>query len=438
MHGVQTAFVVGPANEEIYIDKHARVKVQFHWDREGQRNESSSCWVRVSQAWGGNNFGGMAVPRIGQEVIVEFEEGDPDRPIVNGRVYNAGAMPYGSKAGQPELARVQEKRQQAATQTKAVIAPPSRAGGGGGGGAPASAAIPILTSVISAVAGAAIAPLLAKLGKTFIPKSANPAQPIIPSGMMTTIKSNSLGGSGGSNEITLNDIPGGESLFIKAERDMIVSVNHDYTTTVDHDMVVDITGDRHTMIKGKDTLNVSKESQTTVGGRYSLTVSKSAVIKIKAVEQHNVGGNYELTVGRDAVTTVKKDAKTNITGNESTEVAKDSSFRVGGNRTVEVLKDRTTTIKGDDKLTVEKTETVEVTDKIKVTGKKTIEVEAADEIVLKCGPASITLKKNGDVMIKGTNITISASASLEEKGATVTTTASGAHTLKGMPISLNP
>ena len=99
IHGVQTAFVVGPAGEEIFIDKHARVKLHFQWDREGKRDENSSCWVRVSQAWAGGSFGGVSHPRIGQEVIVEFEEGDPDRPIVTGRVYNAANMPHNSNAG---------------------------------------------------------------------------------------------------------------------------------------------------------------------------------------------------------------------------------------------------------------------------------------------------------------------------------------------------
>jgi hypothetical protein len=85
--------VVGPAGEKIYCDKYGRVKVQFHWDRLGKKNEASSCWVRVSQNWGGAKWGGMFIPHVGQEVIVEFEEGDPDRPLVTGRVYNAEIMP---------------------------------------------------------------------------------------------------------------------------------------------------------------------------------------------------------------------------------------------------------------------------------------------------------------------------------------------------------
>jgi len=93
MHGAQTAVVVGPKGEEIHTDAYGRVKVQFHWDRYGKADENSSCWVRVSQPLAGKSWGMVALPRIGQEVIVDFLEGDPDRPIVTGRVYNAAAMP---------------------------------------------------------------------------------------------------------------------------------------------------------------------------------------------------------------------------------------------------------------------------------------------------------------------------------------------------------
>jgi type VI secretion system secreted protein VgrG len=93
VQGPQPALVVGKAGEEIWVDKYGRVIVQFYWDRLGQKNENSSCWVRVSQPWAGGNWGAMWIPRIGQEVLVSFLEGDPDRPIITGRVYNADQMP---------------------------------------------------------------------------------------------------------------------------------------------------------------------------------------------------------------------------------------------------------------------------------------------------------------------------------------------------------
>jgi type VI secretion system secreted protein VgrG len=87
--GSQTALVVGPSGEEIWTDKHGRIKVQFHWDRVGVKDENSSCWVRVSQSWAGLGWGSLFLPRIGQEVVVSHVDGDPDRPIVTGCVYNA-------------------------------------------------------------------------------------------------------------------------------------------------------------------------------------------------------------------------------------------------------------------------------------------------------------------------------------------------------------
>jgi len=93
IQGTQTAMVVGKSGEEIDTDKYGRVKVQFPWDREGKKDENSSCWVRVAQVWAGKSWGAVHIPRIGQEVLVDFLEGDPDRPIITGRVYNGESMP---------------------------------------------------------------------------------------------------------------------------------------------------------------------------------------------------------------------------------------------------------------------------------------------------------------------------------------------------------
>lgn len=93
VQGIQTAMVVGPQGNEIYTDEYGRIRVQFHWDRDGKNDETSSCWIRVAQTWAGKNWGAIMTPRIGQEVIVEFLEGDPDRPIVTGCVYNGNFKP---------------------------------------------------------------------------------------------------------------------------------------------------------------------------------------------------------------------------------------------------------------------------------------------------------------------------------------------------------
>jgi type VI secretion system secreted protein VgrG len=116
IEGAQTAVVTGPSGEEIYTDKHGRIKVQFHWDREGALDENSSCWIRVSQSWAGAGWGAMYIPRIGHEVVVDFIEGDPDRPIVTGRVYHGTNTPPYSLPGE---------------KTKSTLKSNSTIGGGG-------------------------------------------------------------------------------------------------------------------------------------------------------------------------------------------------------------------------------------------------------------------------------------------------------------------
>ncbi|WP_136526052.1 type VI secretion system Vgr family protein [Geomonas ferrireducens] len=93
LQGAQTAVVVGPPGEEIHTDQYGRVKVQFHWDREGKRDDKSSCWIRVSQPWAGSGWGALFLPRVGQEVVVDFLGGDPDRPIVIGQLHNGQNLP---------------------------------------------------------------------------------------------------------------------------------------------------------------------------------------------------------------------------------------------------------------------------------------------------------------------------------------------------------
>ena len=99
--GPQTAVVVGPAGQDIWTDQYGRVKLQFRWDRYGKRDENSSCWIRVSEAWAGSSFGSIHVPRVGQEVVVDFLNGELDRPVITGRIYNADQMP---PFGLPEAA----------------------------------------------------------------------------------------------------------------------------------------------------------------------------------------------------------------------------------------------------------------------------------------------------------------------------------------------
>jgi len=106
IRGPQTAFVVGKSGEEIDADEHGRVKIQFHWDRDGKYDEKSSCWVRVCQPLAGKGWGYLFTPRVGQEVVVEFLEGDPDRPLITGRVFNGVNKPPYSPKSLPTLSTI--------------------------------------------------------------------------------------------------------------------------------------------------------------------------------------------------------------------------------------------------------------------------------------------------------------------------------------------
>jgi type VI secretion system secreted protein VgrG len=180
MSGPQTALVVGPRGEEVWTDKYGRVKVQFYWDRYGKRDDSSSCWVRVAFPSAGSSWGLVAVPRVGYEVVVDYVDGDPDRPLVVGCVYNAQNMPPLSDAGK--------------------------------GSAP------------SDMPGAK---------------------------MMTTLRSQSLGRTGGYNEITMNDRSGAESLFIKAQKDEVHKVGNDRETSIVKKDTLIVGADRDVKVTAK-------------------------------------------------------------------------------------------------------------------------------------------------------------------------------------------
>ncbi len=210
VQGPQTAMVVGPAGEEIHTDEHGRVKLQFHWDRHGQANENSSCWVRVGQNSAGRNWGALSLPRVGQEVIVEFLDGDPDRPIITGRVYNGDSRPpY---------------------------------------------------------------PLPAR--KT-----------------VSTTKSNSTPGGGGFNEIRLEDKKGQEQLFLHAERNYDLRVEHDAKDWVGRD--------RHELVKRDLREQAQGDRHTTVDGDWNQKVGGTLSLTTGADLQAKVGQRHALEAGQE-------------------------------------------------------------------------------------------------------------------------------------------
>jgi type VI secretion system secreted protein VgrG len=309
--GSQTALVVGKGGEEIWVDKHGRVKVQFYWDRLGKKDENSSCWVRVSSQWAGKNWGQVSIPRMGQEVVVDFLEGDPDQPIIVGRVYNAEQVPpYTLPANQTQ----------------------------------------------------------------------------------SGIKSRSTKGGGTEdfNEIRFEDKKGDEEMYIHAQKNKKVVVENDRKENVGHDETIDIGNDRTESVGNNEAISIAKDQTINIGGTRKESVDKDEVVTITGDRTHSVGKNEKLSV------------------------AQSRTIQVDKNETGSIGESRTFTVGKSDALTV---------------GKDLV-IDVADAITLKTGDASITMKKNGDIQIKGKDITLTGSGKVNVK-------ASSDVVLKGSAIKQN-
>ena len=359
VQGPQTAVVVGPSGEEIFTDKYGRVKLQFHWDRYGKNNDKSSCWVRVSHPWAGKNFGIIDIPRIGQEVVVGFLEGDPDQPLITGRVYNAEQMPPW------EL-------------------------------------------------------------------PANATQ----SGILT--RSSKGGGYANANAIRFEDKQGSEQLWIHAEKNQDIEVENDETHSVGHDRTKTIDHDETSLIKHDRTETVGNNETITIGNNRSISVGANETATVAVQRTHAVGANetiaigaaQEVAIGAYQTVNVGANQDINVGNDQSTSVGKNQSASIGDNRKMEVGKDLETTVGKNEKRSVgeERSTSVGKDDKWQV-GKK-FYLEAGDEITLKTGDASITMKKDGTIQIKGKDITVTGSGKIGVK-------ASGDLVLKGSKIAAN-
>jgi type VI secretion system secreted protein VgrG len=383
VQGPQTAIVVGPSGDEIYTDPYGRVKVQFHWDRYGKKNENSSCWVRVSHPWAGKNWGMVAIPRIGQEVIVDFLEGDPDRPIITGRVYNADQMPpYELPANK--------------TQTGA--------------------------------------------------KSRS-----------------SLGGSGANfNEIRFEDKKGSEQLYIHAEKNQDNIVENDETTDVGHDRTenvhnnetITIGVDRTETVGNNETIAIGVNRTETVGANETITIGANRVISVGASETatvalqrtHAVGVNetiaigaaQEVGIGAFQAIAVGAYQTLNVGAHQNINVGASQATAVGANQSVDVASNRSVSVGGGLSTNVGKDETRGVTggrsanigkdDALKV-GKNYV-LDAGDSITIKTGSASITMKKDGTIVIKGKDISVQGSGKINVK-------ASSDVVIKGSKVGIN-
>ena len=344
VQGPQTAIVVGPSGEEIHTDEHGRVKVHFHWDRLGKKDENSSCWVRVATPWAGAARGWVSVPRMGDEVVVDFLEGDPDCPLITGSVYNG--------AQKPPWALPANKTQSG-----------------------------ILTR--SSMKGAA---------------NAN------------------------ANTLRFEDKKGSEQLFLHAEKNQDIEVENDETHWVGHDRSKTIDHDETVHVKHDRTETVDNNETITIGVNRTESVGKNESISIGVNRTEDVGSNESISIGKNRSESVGE--------NESIDIGKDRAETVGQNETVSIGKNREHTIGKDDKLEVADNRTTQIgkDDKIQI-GKK-LYIEAGDEITIVTGDASISMKKDGTIQIKGKDITIIGSGKIGIK-------ASSDMTLKGSKIAEN-
>jgi len=317
MYGPQTAVVVGKSGEEIWTDEFGRVKVQFHWDRQGTSDENSSCWIRVSQVHAGSGFGGIDIPRIGEEVIVEFLGGDPDRPIITGRVYN---------------------------------------------------------------------------GKN---KSPNP---LPATAMVSGLKSRSTPKGSGDNTLMFDDSKDKELILLHGQHNMEKNIDHDETVTIGNDRTEDV-GNNETI---------------TIGNNRSETVGKN--------ESISIGENRSLSVG--------KDNNENIDKNETVTIGANRTLTVGKNLTETVDKDKSVTVSGEVTQSYEKNQSLSVGKDYKQQVDKKILISAGDEVTVITGDAKIQMKKNGDITVKGKNITLDASGKINIK-------AGGNVVIKGAKITQN-
>jgi type VI secretion system secreted protein VgrG len=363
--GPHPAAVIGSG--EIWTDKYGRVKVHFPWDRE----DTEGCWIRVAQPWAGGGWGGLQVPRVGQEVVVEFVEGDPDRPIITGRVYNgSNAAPFGLPGG--------------ATRSGML----SRSTPGG------------------SADNANEVRLEDKKGEEqlFLHAEKN---------MDTEVEHDQTAWVGHDRKKTVDNDQFEE---IKGHKTIHVHKNHD--ESIDMNMTLKVKIDEEEKIGGNRTISVGANHTEQIDGTQGVTVNKDAA--------WSVGGNGAVTFQGTGAISIGKDLTQDVGANFKGSVADDASMNVGKNATVSVTKN--TTLKGEGHLEVNITKdynlTVEGANKNEITKDyglkaKSVLIEADKTITLKVGSGSITIDDKGNIMIEGADITVKAKGTLTTKGSSI-------------------
>ncbi|HET8932858.1 MAG TPA: type VI secretion system tip protein TssI/VgrG [Polyangiales bacterium] len=386
--GPQTAIVVGKAGEEIWTDQHGRVKVQFHWDRLGKSDENSSCWVRVAQIWAGGRWGAMHIPRIGQEVIVEFLEGDPDRPIITGRVYNGdNKPPYDLPANQ----------------TQSGIKSRSTKGGS-----------PNNFNELR---------FEDKKGEEHVYLQAEKDLQIYVKHDESRKVDNDRFKEVVKNEQTkvgidrTEEVGGNETITIKKNR--METVLLDETTKV--------VGNRTDAVGKSEDVTIGINSTTKVGSSLSLNVGVSKTELVGVASALTIGAGYQVTVGGAMNQTVGGlmaeevgAAKTTLVGGPSGETSGGpKSITAGGSIKLTTRKDFSVTATDDVQTSSLKKTTLKSKDDFQIDGAKKGMIQIKEQLTLKVGKATITLKKNGDIEIKGAKIKVNGSGDVMIKGSKV-------------------
>jgi type VI secretion system secreted protein VgrG len=356
VQGPQSAVVTGPGGEEIFTDKYGRVKVQFHWDRQGKKNETSSCWMRVSHPWAGKSFGMIHIPRIGQEVIIDFLEGDPDQPLITGRVYNAEQMPPW------ELP---------ANATQSGILTRSSKGG--------------------AYGNANALRFEDKKGAEQVWLHAEKNQDI-------EVENDETHWVGHDRTKTIDH---DETEHVKHDRkktidnDETVHVHHDRTETVDNNEKISIGVNRSEDVGNNETISIGANRSETVGKDESVSIGKNRKMDVGEDESLSVGKNRThaveksetITIGENWTITVAKDATLDVQGQRKTKIAKDDSQHVGKKLSIEAG-DEIVLKTGDASITMKKDGTITIKG-------KDITVDASGKIVAKA---------SGQMTLKGSKI----------------------------------
>ncbi|MFZ1642883.1 MAG: type VI secretion system tip protein TssI/VgrG [Candidatus Contendobacter sp.] len=311
VQGPQTATVVGPKGQEIWTDQHGRVKCHFHWDRYDGSDENSSCWIRVSQPWAGKNWGGISIPRIGQEVIVDFLEGDPDRPIITGRVYNginmppyplpAGAVISGMKTN--TTSKITYKENKAPPQATAVREESGSYHYSIQDGDYASNSYRLICDAPSPyVVGQPSNPVDLDPPSSSIVSGGGAASGSVPAGSNRFIKpapGQSLneimegvrslvkpaiaqGGGPGYNEICMDDTKGQELMRMHAQYDKDATVNNDERSQVGNDLTRSVANNETVSIGNDETVAVGNNSSESIGANKVITAGTSITLKCGA------------------------------------------------------------------------------------------------------------------------------------------------------------